>query len=450
MDRDYAQTPVPPEARDRTGRFWSLYAGEHAAGTEFMIGPLFIAAGVGARDLVLGLLVGNLLAVLTWRFLTMPVAAAWRLTLYRQLELVAGRGFVRIYNLANALLFCALAGAMVTVSATAVGVVVPMAMPGLQDFWPPGASWVAVVAGLGALFTVAAAVGYRWVARIADLAAPWMLVVFLGCGLMVLPELGVRSAGDLVRLADQIWTGGEPLAGQVKFTFWHVCFFAWGCNGAMHLGMGDLSILRFARSNAAGWAPAAGMYLGHFMAWIAASLLYAVQLRRDPTDTAVLPGPLAYGALGVTGILCVVIAGWTTANPTIYRAGLALQALRLSASRLRVTAAVGAVCTLIGMFPVVAMRLLDFVGLYGTILAPAGAILAVDHFVRRRGVAPDPAAAGPVAGWRAWVAWAGALAACAVPFAQGVFASFLIVPAWLACAGLYLALGGGRRIGGAA
>ena len=76
MDKDFALKPVPPEARDRTGRFWSLYAGEHAAGTEFMIGPLFIAAGVGARDLILGLLIGNLLAVLMWRYLTMPVAAA--------------------------------------------------------------------------------------------------------------------------------------------------------------------------------------------------------------------------------------------------------------------------------------------------------------------------------------------------------------------------------------
>ena len=438
MDKDFALNPVPPEARDRTGRFWSLYAGEHAAGTEFMIGPLFIAAGVGARDLILGLLIGNLLAVLMWRYLTMPVAAAWRLTLYRQLELVVGRNFVRVYNLANALLFCALAGSMVTVSATAVGVVAPITMPGLQDLWPTGAGWVLVVAGMGALFTIFAAWGYHWVARIADVAAPWMLVVFLGCGLVALPQLGVHSPGDLVRLAGDIWTGGDPLPGQTKFTFWHVCFFAWCCNAAMHLGMGDLSILRFAKSKAAGWAPAAGMYLGHGMAWIAASLLYAVQLRADPANTAVLPGPMANAALGVTGVLCVVIAGWTTANPTIYRAGLAIHALKPTMSRFHVTLGVGVVVTVIGMFPVVAMRLLDFVGLYGMVLAPAGALLAVDHFILRRGNAPsDLGRLGPVAGWRSYAAWVGALALCAIPLSQGVFASFLVVPAWLSCAALF-------------
>ena len=47
----------------------------------------------------------------------------------------------------------------------------------------------------------------------------------------------------------------------------------------------------------------------------------------DAYNTDVLPGPLAAGACGLTGLLCVVIAGWTTANPTIYRAGLAFQAI---------------------------------------------------------------------------------------------------------------------------
>ena len=51
-----------------------MYAGEHAAGTEFMIGPLFLTAGVSAFDLIVGLLLGNLLAVLSWRFLTAEIA----------------------------------------------------------------------------------------------------------------------------------------------------------------------------------------------------------------------------------------------------------------------------------------------------------------------------------------------------------------------------------------
>ncbi|MCC6415447.1 MAG: hypothetical protein IT582_06030 [Opitutaceae bacterium] len=440
MDNDYALEPVPPTARGNTGRFWNLYAGEHAAGTEFMIGPLFIAAGVGARDLLLGLLLGNLCAVLTWRGLTMPIAAEWRLTLYRQLEIVAGRKFVTVYNLANALLFCALAGAMVTVSATAVGVVVPIPMPQLDAFWPTGAGWIAVVAVIGALFTLFAAIGYEWVARVANWCAPLLLVGFLACGLVALPKLDVHGLGDFARLAGEIWTGGEPLPGQIKFTFWHVFFFTWCCNAAMHLGMADLSILRFAKSRSAGWAPAGGMYLGHYMAWIAASLLYAVQLRADPASTAVLPGPLAYNAIGIAGLLCVIVAGWTTANPTIYRAGLAVHALWPGSSRFLVTAGIGLVVTIIAMFPIIAMRLLDFVGLYGMILAPVGALLAVDHFILRKGRAAPGAAPRQRDAWMFYAAWFGALALCAIPLRQGVFASFLTVPAWLLCGALFWAL----------
>ncbi len=38
-----------------------MYAGEHAAGTEFMIGPLFLAAGASLQDLILGLAAGQFL-----------------------------------------------------------------------------------------------------------------------------------------------------------------------------------------------------------------------------------------------------------------------------------------------------------------------------------------------------------------------------------------------------
>jgi len=37
-----------------------MYAGEQAAGIEFMIGPLFLTAGVSAFDLIIGLLLGNI------------------------------------------------------------------------------------------------------------------------------------------------------------------------------------------------------------------------------------------------------------------------------------------------------------------------------------------------------------------------------------------------------
>ncbi len=97
-----------------------------------------------------------------------------------------------------------------------------------------------------------------------------------------------------------------------------------------------------------------------------------------------LPGDLAYGACGIAGLLCVIFAGWTTANPTIYRAGLAFQAIVPRASRFVVTLITGGIATIAGMFPGIAMKLLDFVAIYGMILMPMGAVIFVDFWLMRR------------------------------------------------------------------
>jgi len=359
-----------------------MYAGEHVAGTEFMIGPLFLAAGVSAFDLLAGLFVGNVLAVLSWTFVCAPVATRFRITLYYKLEKICGNKLVLLYNVANGLLFCFLAGAMVSVSATAVGVPFDMAMPALDDWAPTSVGWVVSVLIIGAVFAFVAAKGYDAMVRVANVSAPWMVFVFLACGFVALPALGIHSLGEFWSVAQtRIWRGGDPLPGQTKFTFWHVMFFAWFCNAAMHLGMADMSILRYARKSYYGLSSAAGMFVGHYAAWIAASLLYAVQLVHDPANLKVAPGPLAYNAVGIAGLICVVLAGWTTANPTIYRAGLAFQALVPRSSRFAVTLVAGGLATTAALFPALAMKLLDFVGLYGTILMPMGAVIVVDTFV---------------------------------------------------------------------
>jgi hypothetical protein len=126
---EYERRPVPQSALLKFKSFLGMYAGEHTAGTELMIGPLFVAAGVSAFDVIGGLLVGNLLAVLSWMFLCAPIAVRARLTLYYQLEKICGRKLVILYNLANGVMFCFLAGAMITVSATALGVWFNFPMP---------------------------------------------------------------------------------------------------------------------------------------------------------------------------------------------------------------------------------------------------------------------------------------------------------------------------------
>jgi len=101
---EYEREPVPDHALKGPTAFWGMYAGEHTAGTEFMIGPLFVAWGANAFDLIVGLLLGNLLAVLTWRFLTSEIATRQRLTLYYKLERISGRRLATLYNLFNGVL----------------------------------------------------------------------------------------------------------------------------------------------------------------------------------------------------------------------------------------------------------------------------------------------------------------------------------------------------------
>jgi hypothetical protein len=183
---EYEREPVPERALLGFRSFLGQYAGEHTAGTELMIGPLFIASGVSAFDVVVGLLVGNLLAVLSWVFFTAPIATRARLTLYYQLERICGRSLVSLYNVANGIMFCFLAGAMVTVSATALGVWFDFPMPGLNDLYPNSLGWVVAVLFVGAVISVVAAYGYRFVAQVANLAAPWMVLMFLAFGNFVL------------------------------------------------------------------------------------------------------------------------------------------------------------------------------------------------------------------------------------------------------------------------
>lgn len=441
---EFEREPVPARALKGLKTFVNLYAGEHVAGTEFLIGPLFLAAGVSAFDLLVGLLLGNLLATASWTLICAPIAVRTRLTLYTKLEKICGTRLVLLYNLANGLLFCILAGAMVSVSATAVGVPFHLKMPELADWLPNSTAWVVCVMAIGACFAVIAAKGYDAMAKVAELAVPWMVLVFLACGVVTLPQLGIHSPGDFWSAAqERIWKGGDPFPGQTKFTFWHVVFFAWTCNAATHLGMVDMTIFRYARKWQYGAASGVGMAVGHYMAWICASLLYALQLARNPADTTVAPGPMAYQAAGLAGLLCVIMAGWTTANPTLYRAGLAFQGLLPNSSRFGLTLVAGSLATVGAVFPALVMKLLAFVGLYGTILMPMGAVIFVDYWVLERcGLRSDYAEkTGRPFNLAAGLAWVGTLLVCGLlnHFA-GWQIYFLAIPGWLIAGVLYLAL----------
>jgi NCS1 family nucleobase:cation symporter-1 len=264
-----------------------------------------------------------------------------------------------------------------------------------------------------------------------------MFLVFLACGIVMLGKLGSTNLVELL----------TPAAGtQAKIGFWGVVFFSWFCNAAMHIGMSDLSVLRFARKPSYGWASSAGMFLGHYVAWICAALLLVYWVRAkgaSPVD-GVPPGPMVWDAVGWAGLVCIIIAGWTTANPTLYRAGLAFQGLYPKMSRATATLIAGSLCTLSGMFPAVAMGLLNFVGLYGTTLAPVGAVILVEvYLVKRFGLASDWAArTGSSFNLAVLLAWAIPLAVFYyLYFTKTVsFPSYMTLPVYLVTGVLYLVL----------
>ena len=363
--------------------------------------------------------------------------------MYYQLERIAGGSLVKFYNLVNGVLFCFLAGAMITVSASAVGIPFGIFYAVPENTLGLGApSFTGLVVAVGVVIAIVAAAGYTTVAKVANIAAPWMIAVFAACGIVSLGQMGATSWEAISE--GKFWNDAiafvQEKEGPQQFGFWQIVVFAWLCNGAMHFGMADLSIFRFAKSANAGWAPSIGMFLGHYMAWIAAALLLAAQIKLSQ-DHSANPGALAWGALGWTGIICVVIAGWTTANPTIYRAGLAFQGVMPGASRMVMTLVAGAVATLAGAFPNLSAQLLGFVGTYGTVLGPMGAVIFVDYWLFRNFGLQDELAHQNELSFNISVAVAWLLPVVVglyLIFWQGLFAAYAVIPCWIACGVIYL------------
>ena len=373
---EYDREPVSEQSLQSGWRFAGLYAGEHVAATEFVIGAFFVLHGVSASDLVGGLLLGNALAVLSWAFICAPIATQTRLTLYWYLRKIGGPRLMAVYNVVYGTLFCGIAGAMISVSATAVGLGLNIPSPELDAIYPTSVGWVAVTFLIGALMTVIAILGFEKLSQFAEICSPWMFVVFLAGALSMLPQLGVATDfSNFWEIAEtKIWTG-QVTEGQEKFGFWHIAFFAWVCNASFHLGLTDMATLRYAPNWKYGFFSAFGMIPGHTLAWMCSGVMVAAVARE------MNPGLMAYEAAGIAGAFAVLIAGWTTANPTLYRAGLAFQAVSPNWSRWKVTLIAGAITTVMSCFPVLFIRLLDYLGIFGIAVVPVGSIVFAEHML---------------------------------------------------------------------
>ena len=208
------QLPISKHKLHDWTHFAGLYAAEHVAATEFVIGATFVALGATTMDIILGLLIGNILAVLSWTLITTPIAVDTRMSLYTYLKKIAGGHMSKRYDWATVLIFTVISAAMVTVSSTAVRFAFDI--PAQLNWYPTNVWFVLIVLLVGAFVVYIAIYGFDAVSEFSGICAPWLFVMFASGALVLLPALSLDVIGttlpgswaDLVDLGNQsIWTG---------------------------------------------------------------------------------------------------------------------------------------------------------------------------------------------------------------------------------------------------
>lgn len=382
------QLPIAKHKLHGWPHFLGLYAGEHVAATEFVIGATFVALGAKTTDILLGLLIGNILAVLSWTLITSPIAVDTRQSLYTYLHKIAGDSMTKLYNWANVIIFTVISAAMITVSSTAVRFL--FNIPAQLHWYPANPWFVLVVVAVGIIVVLVAMYGFNAVAEFSSICAPWLFVMFISGAMVLLPALAesvlgrtsLTSWNDFQSIGDQsIWTGinskGEPGIGLME-----VIGFAWAANTFTHFGLIDMALFRYAKKKIYGLCTSSGMLFGHYLAWIAAGIMgagTAVLLKTSIVDLD--PGDVAHYALGLSGFVIVIVAGWTTANANLYRAGLAAQAIFQKRSRKQTTLAVGVVTVIVACFPFVFTKMLPLLTYSGLLVVSVGGIVFAEHVI---------------------------------------------------------------------
>lgn len=378
--------PVAAQEISGPARFFGLYGGEHIAATEFVIGATLVQYGCSATDILVGLAVGNLLAMFSFALLCAPIAVDTRLSLYTYLQKVVGINVQKLYNLVFGIGFAALGATGISVSATAIRRVLDI--PVQLEWYPTSPGFVLVVVLLGAVVVAVAANGFNGVSRFATKCVPWMVTIFALAYIVVLPMLAgkvgygkVTSPADAFNILDQYCWRQTPETQAKGMGIWHVIAFAWTINVALHIGLNDMAVLRYARKKSYGYISAMGMFVGHYFAWIGAGIMGAAAATILDKDLGLLDsGEVTFAVLGYAGLLGVVIAGWTTANPTIYRVTLSFNNLFPRFTYKQMCGMAGSVIVIAACFPCVqaADSVLTYLGL---VVEGIGAIVIAEHLV---------------------------------------------------------------------
>ncbi len=380
------QLPGPGYKLHGWKHFAGLYAGEHVAATEFVIGATFVALGAKTVDILLGLLIGNLLAVLSWTLITSPIAVETRLSLYAYLNKIAGDTMSKLYDWANVIIFTVISAAMVTVSSSAVRFA--FNIPAQLNWYPTNLWFVLIVILVGMVVVMVSIYGFDAVSKFSNLCAPWLFTMFISGALVLLPALSLdvlgstlpNSWGEFLTIGNQnIWTGQNAI-GEPGLGLFEVIGFAWAANTITHFGLIDMALLRFAKKKSYGLATSTGMLFGHYIAWVSAGIMGAgTAVIVSKSITELDPGDVAYYALGWSGFIIVIVAGWTTAITNLYRAGLAAQSVFTKVSRARTTTIVGGIMVVVACFPFVFTQILPLLTYAGLLVVPVGAIVFAEH-----------------------------------------------------------------------
>jgi len=380
------QLPIPKNKLHGWTHFAGLYAAEHVAATEFVIGATFVALGAKTMDILLGLLIGNILAVLSWTLITTPIAVETRLSLYTYLNKIAGNAMSKLYNWANVIIFTVISAAMITVSSTAVRFAFDI--PAQLDWYPTNLWFVLIVLFVGGVAVSVAIYGFNAVSEFSGICAPWLFAMFISGALVLMPALSMDVLGvtlpnswaDLLQIGNtSVWTGMNS-SGEPGIGIWEVIGFGWAANTITHFGLIDMALFRYAKKKSYGLTTSTGMLFGHYIAWISAGIMGAgAAVILGKTIVELDPGDVAFYALGWSGFVIVIVAGWTTAITNLYRAGLAAQAIFSDQDRKKTTLIVGLAMMVVACFPFVFSQILPLLTYAGLLVVPVGAIVFAEH-----------------------------------------------------------------------
>lgn len=407
-------------------------------------------------DVIIGLAIGNALAVLTYRFVTAPMAIRTRMSVYTYLNRTTGRLMTWLYNAANAIIFAIIAAAMITVSATALRLV--FGFPAQTEAYPTNWGFIVIAMAFGSVAVLVAAFGFNALAEFASICGPWLMVMFVTGGMTMIPVVAESVTGSPVVSSWQefIHVGGEGVftgrtpEGAEGIGLLGIIGYSWAANSFAHAGLIDMSLFRYAKKSWYGYLSGTGMFLGHYVAWLAAGFMGAATAAITTTSITVLePGDVAFQALGYAGFVTVIVGGWTTANANLYRAGLAGQGVFPRLSRQRVTLIVGIVVLVASVFPFVYRSYLSLVTYVGVLLVPIGGILFAEHYILPRlGLTTSWARYKGVQNVPALVAWGAAPVFSAVMIVFDLMpVYFLFVFGWVIALVVYVLL---ARVSGAA